>query len=549
MLVNAGLITADDLEAALAEQAATGRTLGPILKDKGLVTESDIVSVIAGQLGMPYIELADYPVDPFAVQLIPPAMAKKYNSIPVKREGNQLTVAMKDPANVFALDDLKAVTKLEIIPAFATGQGVIDAIDKYYRADSIAEGLAGEAAAEIEEEDDLSAVKIVDEDAPIIKLVNVLIEQAVADRASDIHIDPTERDVLVRYRVDDVLYEARRLPKQIQAAITSRFKLMADLNIAERRIPQDGRISGTFGGRKIDLRTAVLPVPPYGEKIVMRILDTAQARYDLADSGMLSHNLERYQRAYEKPYGTILVTGPTGSGKSTTLTATLQIINDPSKNVITIEDPVEYRTPGVNHVQVNEKAGLTFAGALRSILRCDPNIVLVGEIRDGETAEVAIKAALTGHLVLSTLHTNDAPSTPTRLIDMGVQPYLVGTALDCVVAQRLARRLCPKCKIEYEPTEEELVRRGWDMAIPVPKTLWKEGKCGNCGQKGFRGRFGVHEVMPISLELERMIAENRHAQDLKKVAQEEGMLTLRQCGLVQAAYGMTTLEEITRTIA
>jgi type IV pilus assembly protein PilB len=549
LLIRDGLITHADLDQALAEQARTGRTLGPILKDRGLVTEGDIVSVIAKQFGMQYVDLAEYQVDVLAAQMISAALARKYQAVPVKREGNQLTVAMRDPMNVFALDDIKAITKCEVHPAFATEDAVRDAIDKYYRADAVAEGLTHEAVAEVEPEDDLSRVQVVDEDAPIIKLVNIIIEQAVLDRASDIHIDPTEKDVKIRFRVDDVLYENRALPKQIQPALTSRLKIMAELNIAERRVPQDGRISGTFGGKKIDLRTATLPVPPYGEKIVMRILDSAHAAYDLDSLGLLPHNLERYEKAYNKPYGTILITGPTGSGKSTTLSATLNIINDPTKNVITVEDPVEYRTPGVNHVQVNEKAGLTFATALRSILRCDPNIVLVGEIRDGETAEVAVKAALTGHLVLSTLHTNDAASTPPRLIDMGVEPYLVGTALDCVVAQRLARRLCEKCKEEYEPTEEELVRRGWDMSLPMPKTIFRAGKCGNCGHKGYRGRFGVHEVMPISDELERMIAENRHSADIRKVAVDEGMLTLRQCGLMQVSLGMTTLDEIMRTIA
>jgi type IV pilus assembly protein PilB len=388
------------------------------------------------------------------------------------------------------------------------------------------------------------------EDAPIVKLVNVVITQAVADRASDIHIEPTEHDVRIRYRIDGVLHEEMRAPKNIQAGIISRLKIMAEINIAERRIPQDGRLTATISGREVDLRVATLPTV-HGEKIVMRILDKSNALLQLTDLGFLPENMRRYEQSYSRPYGTILVTGPTGSGKSTTLYATLNIVNDESKNVITVEDPVEYRVPNINQVQVNVKAGLTFAAALRSILRSDPDIVLVGEIRDRETANIAVQAALTGHLVLTTLHTNDAASTPTRLIEMGVEPFLVGSALDCVVAQRLARRLCDKCKERYLPTREQLAVVGWDIEAEggeIP-TVFRPVGCSRCSRTGYYGRFAIHEVMPISEDIERLIVERGHTEDLKKLAVAEGMLTLRQSGLRTVRSGTTSIEEVLRVIA
>ncbi|MDP9073981.1 MAG: Flp pilus assembly complex ATPase component TadA, partial [Actinomycetota bacterium] len=458
--------------------------------------------------------------------------------------------AMADPSNVFAIDDIHHLTGRNVKAVVATRASIEAALDKYHRLDTDAENISAQAASTIEAEEDLANIREVLEDAPIVKLVNVVITQAVQDRASDIHIEPTEKDVRIRYRIDGVLHEVMRAPKNIQNGIISRLKIMADINIAERRVPQDGRVSATIGGRAVDVRVATLPTV-HGEKVVMRILDKSNALLQLTDLGFLPDNMRRYEKSYLRPYGTILVTGPTGSGKSTTLYATLNILNDESKNVITIEDPVEYRLPNINQVQVNLKAGLTFAAALRSVLRSDPDIVLVGEIRDIETANIAIQAALTGHLVLSTLHTNDAASTPIRLVEMGVEPFLVGSALDCIVAQRLARKLCDKCKERFEPSAAELTAAGWDMEADggVRPTLYRAVGCGKCSRTGYYGRFAIHEVMPVTEEIERLIAERAHSEDLKKAAIADGMLPLRQAGLRTVRNGTTSIEEVLRVIA
>src|SRR5581483_5710620 len=463
--VAAGLLSQEALEGALDEQADTGKFLGRILIERGLVTEADLYRILAPQLGLEYVDLSDYSIDSSAVGLISESLARRYQALPVGWDEGRLVLAMADPGNVFAIDDIRTITKSEVRVIMATPDSIVEAIDRHTRMDGEAENISAQASSEYEtDQDTLANVKEVVEDAPIVKLVNLLITQAVAERASDIHIEPTERDVRVRYRIDGVLHEKMRPPKNIQSGIISRLKIMAEINIAERRIPQDGRINVTIGGKAIDLRVATLPTV-YGEKVVMRILDKSTALLRLSDLGFLEGSRERFEQSYRKPYGTILVTGPTGSGKSTTLYATLNILNDESKNVITVEDPVEYRLPNINQVQVNPKAGLTFAGALRSILRSDPDIVLVGEIRDRETATIAIEAALTGHLVLSTLHTNDAATTPQRLVEMGVEPFLGGSAIDCIVAQRLARRLCDKCKEAYQPTMAELQSVGGDAEL------------------------------------------------------------------------------------
>jgi type IV pilus assembly protein PilB len=400
-----------------------------------------------------------------------------------------------------------------------------------------------------QEDEDLASIREVTEDAPIVKLANLLIRQAIQDRASDIHIEPTEHDVRIRYRIDGVLHEVMRSPKRVQSGLLSRVKIMADLDIAERRMPQDGRLSAVIAGRQIDLRVATLPTV-YGEKIVMRVLDKGTALLDLGELGFLPSTLARYRTMFEKPYGTILVTGPTGSGKSTTLYATLNQLNDPSKNVITVEDPVEYRLAGINQVQINPKAGLTFAAALRTILRADPDILLVGEIRDRETATIAMEAALTGHLVLSTLHTNDASSTPTRLVEMGLEPYLVSSAVDCVVAQRLIRRLCERCKVAYYPTPGDLAALGWDLDIEAaPDELYQPVGCGACSRTGYQGRFALHEVMMVTEDLKAMVAERAHPEDIRKVAVAQGMGTLRQTGMAHVRNGLTSVEELLRVVA
>jgi type IV pilus assembly protein PilB len=505
--------------------------------------------MLARQIGLDFVDLADFAVDASAAGLISATVARRYQALPIGWQGSKLLLAMADPSNVFAIDDIRTITKSDLKVVVSTREAIVEAIDRHHRMDSDAESISAQAASEYQAEEDLSTIREATEDAPLVKLVNMLITQAVVDRASDIHIEPGEKDLRVRYRIDGVLHEVMRPPKSIQSGILSRLKIMADINIAERRIPQDGRVNITLGGRAVDLRVATLPTV-YGEKIVMRILDKGTALLKLSDLGFLPSSMERYAQSYQKPYGTILVTGPTGSGKSTTLYATLNILNEDTKNIITVEDPVEYRLAGINQVQTNNKAGMTFAAALRSILRSDPDIVLVGEIRDKETATIAIEAALTGHLVLSTLHTNDAASTPTRLIEMGVEPFLVASALDCIVAQRLARRLCEKCKQAYRPSELELQRVGWDLEGDgeAPEVFHAVG-CSQCGKTGYRGRFAIHEVLTVTEEIERLIVGRDHSEDIKKMAMAQGMLTLKQAGLTHVSQGTTSIEEILRVVA
>jgi type IV pilus assembly protein PilB len=546
ILLEGGLVTQAQLQAAYDEHQRAGRALGRVLVDQGVLTEAQLVAALAQQIGMRFVELADFPVDHSAVGLVSGAIARRYVVLPFGFEDGKLLLAMADPANFLAIEDVRAVTQMEVKPCVATRTDVLAAIDRYYRADSDLEEIT--AILDVEEEEDLSKVREAVEDAPIVKYVNALITQAIQDRASDIHLEPTERDLRVRYRIDGVLHEIMRSPKTIQSGVISRLKIMADINIAERRIPQDGRLSINANGKKIDLRVATLPTV-WGEKIVMRILDNSTARLDLADLGFSEHNFESYSGSFVKPYGMILVTGPTGSGKSTTLYATLNILNRGEVNIITVEDPVEYRLPGVNQVQVNNKAGLTFASALRSILRSDPDIVLIGEVRDHETAQISVEAALTGHLVLSTLHTNDAPSAITRLTEMGIEPFLVGSAVDCVLAQRLARRLCSKCKEEYVPTPEALVtaRFPWQDGEQLP-TLFKAVGCASCAKTGYKGRLALHEVMPMSEEIERLTVEHASAAAIGRVAIEQGMRTLREDGMLKVLQGVTSIDEILRVV-
>ncbi len=551
LLLARGLLTDEQLEEARDTALQRGRSLGRVLIELGYVSEAGLVAILAEQLGLEFIDLSEATLDPSAVGLVPEATARRHSCIPVRIEGEKLILAMADPANVVAVDDIRALTKRDVRTVVATKVDVQGAISRYYRLDSAAESLAEEAATAHDDEQKSLEEAVGSagaEDAPIIKLVNMLITQAVNDRASDIHIEPQERDVLVRYRVDGVLHEVMRPRKSVQAGMTSRLKIMADVNIAERRLPQDGRISLTVQGKQIDIRLATLPTV-YGEKIVMRILDKSSVLLELSDLGFLPGNFERFEKSFVKPYGEILVTGPTGSGKSTTLYATLNILNKPDRNIVTVEDPVEYRLPGVNQVQTNPKAGLTFSSALRSILRSDPDVVLIGEIRDRETAQIATEAALTGHLVLSTLHTNDAPSALTRLIEMGIEPYLVSSALDCVLAQRLARKLCEKCKEPYVPTDEELHSSHFPMnGQSEPPKLFKSVGCATCAGTGYKGRMALHEVMPVTEELERCVVEGASSEVAKKVAIEQGMLTLREDGMAKVLSGQTSIQEILRVV-
>jgi type IV pilus assembly protein PilB len=551
LLIAEGLLTEAQLDAAIVEQAETGKPLGRLLIEQGIITEAELVRTLANQVGLEFIDLSDRVVDPSVASMVSESLARRYQAIPVAFEDGRLLVAMADPSNVFAVDDIKAMTGSEVKTVVATASQIIEAIDQLYRMDGDVDAVVQAAADEHAEDADLISLNEVVEDAPIVKFVNMLITQATQDRASDIHVEPTEHDLRIRFRIDGVLHEVMRSPRSIQAGVISRLKVMADINIAERRIPQDGRITMKVSGRGIDLRVATLPTV-YGEKIVLRILDKGQALLRLEELGFLPETLGRFENSYRKPYGTILVTGPTGSGKSTTLYAALNQVNDPDRNIITVEDPVEYRLPGINQVQVHPKAGLTFALALRSILRADPDIILIGEIRDRETANIAVEAALTGHLVLSTLHTNDASSTPQRLVEMGVEPFLVTSALDCIVAQRLARRLCDKCKEAYEPTEAELVASGWPLEDATGNewpTLYKAIGCPACGRTGYRGRFALHEVMPITEEIERLIIAKGSTEDIQKVAIMQGMLRLRDDGLRKVGMGQTCLEEIFRVVA
>ena len=546
ILLDSGLVTQQQLTDAFEEHQRAGRALGRVLVEKGVLTESQLVAALATQIGLRFVDLSDYPVDGAALASVPSSVCRRYNALPIGYDDGKLLVAMSDPANVFAIDDIRSLTGIEVKPVVATKSDVTSAINRYHRVDGDLDDLT--MALDHEEEDDLSAIKEVVEDAPIVKFVNLLITQAIQDRASDIHLEPTERDLRVRFRIDGVLHEIMRSPKNIQSGVISRLKIMADINIAERRVPQDGRLSVTANGKKIDLRVATLPTV-WGEKVVMRVLDNSTAMLRLSDLGFSDRNYDSYSQSFTKPYGMILVTGPTGSGKSTTLYATLNIVSRPEINVITVEDPVEYRIPGINQVQVNNKAGLTFAGALRSILRSDPDVVLIGEVRDHETAQIAIEAALTGHLVLTTLHTNDAPSAVTRLVEMGIEPFLVGSALDCVLAQRLARRLCPKCREAYTPDPETLIaaRFPWNEGEELP-TLYRAVGCSACSKTGYRGRLALHEVMPVTEEIERLAVERASAAVISNVAREQGMMSLRDDGLYKVLNGVTTLEEILRVV-
>ena len=548
ILVEQRLISDADLQRALAHQKQTDQLLGRVLIDLGMVKEQDLVAALANQIGLLFIDLNDFQIDPAAAALIPEQVALRYRALPVGFEDSKLLVAMADPANLFALDDIRTITGMEIQPVVATAADVDNAIRKHGRHDESVEQVASEASSKVEDdasERDRAAL----EEGPIVKMVNMLITQAISDRASDIHIEPTERDVRIRYRVDGVLHEVMRSPKNIQGGLVSRLKIMADINIAEHRLPQDGRVGLTVGGKTVDLRVATLPTV-YGEKVVLRILDKSAVLLKLGDLGFLESGYKRYEESFNRPYGAILVTGPTGSGKSTTLYATLNILNRPDKNIITVEDPVEYRLSGVNQMQMNPRAGLTFASALRSILRADPDVILVGEIRDRETALIGIEAALTGHLVLSTLHTNDAPSALPRLAEMGVEPYLVASALHCVVAQRLARQLCTRCRLAYRPEPAELIEAGFDETIlDEVGELFRPVGCPACAKTGYRGRLGMYEVMPISEEIERMTVERASSEDVRKVARREGMTTLREDGLEKVLMGLTSIEEVLRVVA
>ena len=548
MLLEEGLLSREQLDRAVETQIASGIPLGRVLVEEGFVVESDLVRTLARQIGIEYVDLSEVQIDPAAVATVPEYLQDRYTVLPIGYEDGRLVCAMADPANVLAIDDLRAVTGLDIITKVATRSDLEDAIRRQSSFDESVSDLA-DLAAEEEDDIDLGGLEFAAEEAPVVKLLNTLISRAVNERASDIHIEPGEKDLRIRFRIDGVLHEVMRTPRSIANAVVSRVKIMSDLDIAERRLPQDGRIALRVSGKAIDLRTSTLP-SIYGEKVVMRILDKSAGVIALVDLGFEQYNLDRFKQAYEKPYGTILVTGPTGSGKTTTLYSTLDILNTDAVNIITVEDPVEYRLAGITQIQVNRKAGLLFATALKSILRADPDIILIGEIRDGETAAIAVESALTGHLVLSTLHTNDAPASIGRLIDMGVEPFLVASAVDCVLAQRLARLLCEKCKVPDDSvTESMLADVEWDEEVHGSSEAFKAVGCATCSMTGFRGRISLNEVMLVNEEIQRLIVERASAEVIKRAAIREGMRTLRDDGYGKISRGLTSFEEILRVVA
>ncbi len=558
LLIREGLITREQLDKALQEQKSNGQRLGYNLVKMGFVQETEITKMLARQYRMPAVDLARFEVDPKICKLIPADVALKHLVLPLKRDGRTLTVAMADPTNLSVLDDLKFITRYDIFPVIAGEYTLRTALDKNYeqvdaQLDTLLKDIEEEGGAEGElevvaqqEEDEAGAVSA--DDAPVVKLINAILTDAVKRGASDIHIEPFEHELRVRYRVDGALQEVMKPPLKLRAALTSRIKIMSALNIAERRVPQDGRIKLKMGKRVIDYRVSTLPVL-FGEKIVMRILDKGNLTLDLSKFGFEPKAEADLLRAILNPYGMVLVTGPTGSGKTTTLYSALSRINTMEVNIMTAEDPVEYNLMGINQVLVRNEVGMTFAAALRAFLRQDPNIIMVGEIRDIETGGIAIKAALTGHLVLSTLHTNDAPSTITRMVDMGIEPFNVASAVNLIVAQRLVRRICSGCKTEHRYAPEELKALGGDTKEFAGITFYKGKGCEQCNGIGYKGRAGLYEVMSLTPEVRRMILKGASTSELQEQAVKEGMLTLRMDGLVKIKKGITTLEEVVKETA
>lgn len=557
LLIAQGLLTREQLAHALHEQRTSHQRLGYVLVRLGLIDELELTKVLARQYRMPAVDLSKFEVDSRILRLVPADLASKRMVLPLKREGRTLTVAVADPADQGLLEDLKFITRFDLFPVLAGEQTLRALIEKHYETSdeqlqSILKEMEGigedvEVVAE-EDEDNAAAMQAAVDDAPVVKLINGILTEAVRRGASDIHIEPFEHEIRIRYRIDGALIEIMKPPLKMKAALTSRVKILSSLNIAERRVPQDGRLKLKMGSRVIDFRVSTLPVL-FGEKIVLRILDKGNLTLDLTKFGFEVKAERDLMKAILNPYGMVLVTGPTGSGKTTTLYSALQRINTVDTNIMTAEDPVEYNLPGINQVPVRNEIGLTFASALRAFLRQDPNIIMIGEIRDLETGGIAIKAALTGHLVLSTLHTNDAPSTITRMIDMGIEAFNVASAVNLVVAQRLVRRVCTQCKASATYTDEELHALGNDIAALRQIEFKKGVGCDNCGGSGYRGRAGLYEVMAMSPALRRMILTGASVAELREQAVAEGMLTLRMDGMKKLERGVTTLEEVVKETA
>ncbi|MGO8817205.1 MAG: type IV-A pilus assembly ATPase PilB [Terriglobia bacterium] len=565
ILLKENLITPDQLKQALDHQKANGGRLGNSLVKLGFLNDDEVTAVLSRQYGVPSINLAYFEVDPNVTRLIPMDTASKYQVLPLSRVGSSLTLAMVDPTNVFAMDDIKFMTGFNIEPVVASEAAILEAIKKHYgsveeqeRKKELEEIVSfideGQAeSVELEADDgttlNLEQLEKAAEEAPVIKLVNYILTDAVKRGASDIHMEPYEKEYRIRYRIDGILQNMMNPPFKLRDAVISRVKIMAKLDISEKRLPQDGRIMIKMmkDGKKkaLDFRVSVLPTL-HGEKIVMRLLDKENLRLDMTKLGFEQASLDKFTKAIFKPYGMVLVTGPTGSGKTNTLYSSISQLNKPDTNIITAEDPVEFQLPGINQVQMKEQIGLNFAAALRSFLRQDPNIILVGEIRDFETAEIAIKAALTGHLVLSTLHTNDAPSTISRLMNMGIEPFLVATSVHLICAQRLARKICQDCRTQENISPQLLIDAGYTPEEAKTTKVYKGAGCSTCGNKGYKGRVGLYEVLEITDELRELILVGASALELRKKAIEQGMISLRRSGLIKCAAGMTTLEEVFR---
>jgi type IV pilus assembly protein PilB len=555
ILLREGLITEDQIRTALEDAKQNNNRIGFSMIRLGYISEADLTRTLARQYRVPAVDLDRVKIDPKLIKLFPSELAQKHYVLPIRRIGRMLTVAMADPTDASAVDSIKFITRCDIEPVIV-GEGTLKRhIDEHYapkddeHLQELLEAIESdddvEVVEETEEEVSAAALQAQVDDAPVVKLINGILNDAVQRGASDIHIEPYEKEVRVRYRIDGALQEIMKPPYKMKAAIASRLKILSSLNIAERRIPQDGRIKLKIRNRVIDFRVSTLPVI-FGEKIVLRILDQGALALDLEKFGLEPKALRDFMKAIMNPYGMVLVTGPTGSGKTTTLYSALSKINTEDVNIMTAEDPVEYNIHGINQVLVRSEIGMTFAAALRAFLRQDPNIIMVGEIRDIETGGIAIKAALTGHLVLSTLHTNDAPSTITRMIDMGLEPFNVAGALNCVTAQRLVRRICTNCKQEEKYTADYLQAANIG---PAHKVFYKGKGCDNCSGSGYKGRAGLYEVMAISPELRRMIMHGASTDELREQGLREGMLTLRMDGLLKASRGVTTLEEVIKETA
>lgn len=563
IMLRLGLVTQEQLNQAIEKQKLLKRqeSLGDVMVGMGVISEKDRVRCLGEQWGVPFVDVTELEVDPGLVKLVAENVARKIKVLPVGKNNGKLILAMNNPLDIFAIDDVRMMTGLDVEPAIAPEEDIIHAISRLYRSNQnvseqvsnvIKEFETGDidfSSTGSEDEEDISIEQLreLSEEAPVIKLSNLIINRAISDGASDIHIEPGKDLVRVRLRVDGILHEIMQIPKKVQASLTSRFKIMADMDIATKRSPQDGRISATIDSKQFDFRVSTLP-SVHGEKIVLRVLDRSNVSVGLHKLGMLPETLEKFERLISRTYGIILVTGPTGSGKSTTLYSVLSKLNSGEKNILTIEDPVEYEIPGLTQVQISPKAGLTFAAGLRTMLRQDPDIAMVGEIRDAETATIATEAALTGHLVLSTLHTNDAPGALTRMVDMGIEPFLIASAVIGVCAQRLVRVVCPKCKEQYQPPRDAVKRLGIEFESDAKVTFYRGRGCDYCRGSGYKGRIGVYELMLLNDKIRDLVLQKTSSHVIREVALETGMKSLKDDAIAKILLGQTTLEECLRVI-